>query len=110
MGFDLVINEFRELNGKNRVNVHNSFNCEQHCWAMIAVENLYHAEPCYLNGWREAIAKSNYWGNWSELERCMIFEVLGNSPEHKDILLNSSELVYGVINFGGNVYLTIRGK
>ncbi len=112
MALDKVINEFRRQHGRDEVVVHGSYNCEQHCWAMINANCVYHAEPCYLRGWSEAVARCRYMGDWGALERYLIFEILGKSQEHCDIMLNSHELNYGIVMYGnaGDVYLTLRGR
>jgi len=113
MTINEVINEFREQNGKPRVDNWNrvvSDYCTAHCWAMVSKGGLYHTEDCYLQDWSEAIAECDCFADWSCMERALIFDILGNSPEHRDVLLNSSEMAYGIVMFRYKVFLTIRGR
>lgn len=108
-----TINEFRQRNGKSRIENWNrvvSDYCQEHCWAMVSRGDIYHAETCYLQDWLEAIAVCGACMDWKDTERKLIFDILGTSDKHKEILLNSNEMAYGVIMFKGMVYLTVRSR
>ena len=107
-----IINEFRSLN--SRCPIQNwdkqiSHYCVNHCWAMVK-NGFYHAEPHYLNDWEEIIAVCSQREIWEDTVRYLIFATIGNSIIHREILLNSSEIGYGIIVCEGNVYFTIRGR
>lgn len=88
-----------------------SQHCKEHCWAMARESKLYHTPEYYLGDWKEAIAMSSYSGEEGHsLCAKLIFDVLGSSPEHSKILVESNELAFGLILHNYIWYLTIRGR
>jgi len=105
-----LINKFRSLNGVG--NVQNwdhglGLHCSMHCLAMTHRGNLYHADECYLDGCREAVAFIGYSDWWQDR---IIFDVLGTSEPHRKILLECNTMGYGYQYDNWKIYLTIRGK
>ena len=109
-----VINDYRSANGRGWVNHWDcvvSDYCKEHCWAMVRQDKLFHAPTHYLNGWSEAVARCSRGGeSWQELEYKIIYEVLGQSRPHAEIVLNSSRMAYGIAEMQGLVWVTIRGQ
>ena len=105
------INEYRKQHGKSPVDIDLQQNqwCHAHCWAMIRADNLYHAEPCYLQDWAEIVAMCNLEPDWVNVERHLI-SIIDSSEDHRNILLNANIIGYDVVAFRWNVYLTIRAK
>ena len=108
-----VINNFRSQNGKGYVvnwdNVVSQY-CTEHCWAIVRAGHLYHAESCYLNGWAEIVAMKSRDSDWRDTENNLIFDVLGKSNCHRNILLDYDIMAYGIIEWQLRVYLTIRAR
>jgi hypothetical protein len=78
---------------------------------MARAGNIYHAPDYFLNGWREAVAMMSYTGEEGhELCAKIIWDVIGTSKPHTEVLLRSSELAYGLVLHNYKWYLTIRGK
>ena len=107
-----IINQFRIDNGRPLVSNWDmlvSEFCRRHSWAM-AYKGLYHAESYYLNDWAEAIAMCGARELGQDVRRYLIYDVLGTSEPHRNILLYSEEMAVGMCNANGVVYLTIRGR
>lgn len=108
-----IINEYRTKNGKepmwNWDGLVSDY-CTGHSIAMANRNEIYHAEPCFLNGWGEAVAMSYCLPTWNDTMRHLIFKVFGESQEHKNIILNSETLAYGFITSNNKIFITIRGK
>jgi len=103
------INRFRAQNGIGPVeygdNLVNHY-CQLHCYEMARRGDAVHAPDHYLNGWSEAVAIMPYNEHWKDI---VIFDLLGTSEGHRDILLHSNKISYaGHIN-NWVVYVTIRG-
>ena len=108
-----IINQFRQQNGASRVLNWNqvvSNYCTEHCWAMAGRNELYHTEPCYLGNWSEIIAETYFDTDYKTTFQKLIYDIVGKSSEHREILLRSNELAYGVMHFKCKVYLCIRGR
>ena len=107
------INEFRQSCNKEPVKYWNRVlddHCLSHVLAMINSGELYHAPKDYLKDYGEIVACCDFRNNWDETFRYLIFEIIGNSLDHKKILLESQELGYGIMSDKGKVWITIRGK
>jgi len=108
-----LINQFRQINGKEPVRNWNRVlddHCLSHVLAMINSGKLYHAPEYYRKGYGEAVACCDFITDWETTLRCLIFDVIGNSPEHREILLESQEIGYGIMSDKNRVFITIRGK
>jgi len=108
-----LINEFRESCSKEPVKYWNkilSDFCLTHSIAMVNSGKLYHAPEYYRRGYSEAVACCDFITDWETTLRCLIFDVIGNSPEHREILLESQEIGYGIMSDKNRVFITIRGK
>lgn len=107
-----IINEFRHGNGRGHVDWYEDEmkNCELHSVAMASRGELYHAEPCYRRDWGEAIACSSIRGNWDDTMRFIIWDLLGKSEGHRQVLLNNRYLAYGYVTANNMIFLTVRGK
>ena len=105
-----LVNKFRSLNEIDNVQYWDdvvSGYCIMHCLAMIHKGEIYHAEQCFLDGWREAVAMINY---CETAEDKLIFDILGDSEPHRSLLLECNDMAYGIQYSNWKVYLTIRGK
>jgi len=107
-----IINDYRKDNGKEPIHhwnkVENDF-CEAHCLAMSNAGKIFHA-PDYLLGYRsEAVAMCSFGNDFNSTISYLILSVLNSSEEHRNILLDSRYLAYGVFVNNGAMYLTIRG-
>ena len=108
-----IINNFRSYHGKRPVwgwnNVISDY-CFQHCLEMAKRGDIYHAEPCYLNGWAEAVGVMSYNGDWHEAKRRMIFDNFGMSGHHRDILLNRDNMAFGIVVNNYKMYVCVRAQ
>jgi len=108
-----AINEFRAGHGIEAVyhfDGRESDHCFSHCVAMARRGEIYHAEPHYLQGWSEAVAMLSNDGSYEDTLRKAVWNVLGASDQHRDILLRCPVLAIGVYIADNNMYITIRGK
>jgi hypothetical protein len=108
-----IINEFRAQNGKEAVGHFDrevGGHCFSHCLAMARCGYLYHAEPHLLEGWGEAVAEGSYNGDFISCARILVFDALGKSDRHRNILLDHTVLAFGVFTNNHKMYLTIRGR
>ena len=109
-----AIENFRKHNGVHDFiswNGLQSHYCNEHCWAMARAGDIYHAPAHYLNGWREAVAMMSYSGEDGHATKGqLIYDILGTSELHRKILLECSELAYGLILHHYRWYLTVRGR
>lgn len=107
-----IINDFRQTNGKERIfcwdPAENDY-CLQHSLHMARINNLEHAPAHLLKGKAEAIGMSDFNIDTNNTSRFIIFELMGNSTRHREIILNYDNLAYGVFMHNWKVYLTIRG-
>jgi len=108
-----VINEFRASYGKSRVflwdSVQNDY-CWSHSLAMANRGAVYHAEPCFVKGWGEAVGMIAFIDNNDVSLRRLIFDVLGQSESHRNLILDCSHLAVGIVVHNYKMYITIRGK
>jgi uncharacterized protein YkwD len=106
-----AINDFRSENGKGRIfswNERENEFCVLHSLYMANNKISDHTPFCFLLHRAEILSVCDFMFNFRDTIRYMIFNLFGESPEHKEILLNSERLSYGVIVDNGKVYLTIR--
>jgi uncharacterized protein YkwD len=107
-----ALNDFRKSNDKNPVfswdPVENDY-CEAHCRYMAWHNHFEHTPEYLLKGKAEAIAMIAYGRDNEETIRRLIYDVLGTSREHKNIILNFKNLAYGFYAYNNCAYLTIRG-
>ena len=106
-----TINDFRIKNGKAPFyhwNPVENNHCEAHCWAMQRVGGLYHTSNIFLHDKAEAIAVCQWDEDLSTTISKIIWNIFGNSPGHKNVLLMDN-LSYGIAIFNYQVYMTIRG-
>jgi len=108
-----VINEFREFHWRPRlwmVDTLLSEYCYLHCLAMKGERKLYHALPQYLNGLSEIVAMCSHdkMDDVSSIYRKLIFECVGNSIEHKELLLTCAHFGCATAIDCNSAYLTIR--
>lgn len=104
------INRFRWQN--NRQSVRHTDRlvdeyCKKHCLEMARRHDVFHASECYLDGWSEAVAMMQYCDNWKDK---VIFDILGASEGHRDLLLNSDTIACADYVHDWTVYVTVRGK
>ena len=106
-----TINAFRKRYSKSNVIVDNKKNewCTAHCWEMVRQENVFHSIPQYHEGWGEIVAYCEECGSWNYIENLLI-NMIDNSQAHRDILIESDVIGYGIVCFKHKIYLTIRGK
>ena len=112
-GMIATINEFRRQNGVGPVehwDMRMANFCRMHCLEMARRGYTYHAEPCYLEGWSEAVACHSWLSSWKELQDRLIFDVLGSSESHRRILLNYNQMAYGLWSSNWMTYLTVRAR
>lgn len=106
-----AINDFRQENGKGRIfswdERENEF-CVLHSLYMAKTEIFEHTPFCFLLHRAECVGVCNFMFNFRDTIRYIIFNLFGKSEKHKEVLLNSERLSYGVIVDKGKVYLTIR--
>jgi hypothetical protein len=108
-----IINEFRASYGKSRVSLWDSVQndyCWSHSLAMANRGHVYHAEPCYVRGWSEAVGMIHFIDNSEVTLKRLIFDVLGGSESHRNIILDSSHLAVGVVVHNYKMFITIRGR
>lgn len=106
-----AINDFRSENNKGRVfswNQKENDYCQSHSLYMANTGRFEHTPFYYLLHRGEAIAVCDFMFSFRDTIRHMIFNVFGESSRHRDLILNSDRLSYGVIVEKGKVYLTIR--
>lgn len=107
-----IINEYREHHHKPRVfcwnGVENDF-AKQHCYYMAKIGRLEHAPDWCLNGKSEAVAMCTFRDDVHSTVRYLIFDIFHSSPEHRDIILHSSNVAYGFYLYNHIAYMTIRG-
>ena len=105
------INEYRQFHGKQPVNIDAQQNnwCQEHCWAMVRADNVYHTYPCYLQDWSEIVVVCSQEPDWGNVERHLL-ELIDKSEPHRNILLNANTIGYCVVAFRWKVFLTIRTK
>lgn len=105
-----MINEFRSSHGiepiKYRDHLIDHY-CMLHCFEMAKRCNIFHAPECYLEGWGEAVAIMQYCYDW---KKQVIFDILGVSEGHRDILLHNNKIAFAEHINNGIVYVTIRGR
>ena len=112
-GLIATINEFRRQNGIGPVehwDARMAEFCKNHCIEMTRRGQLYHAEPCYLEGWSEAVAMCSHMAKWEDTQGCLIFDCLGTSEPHRRLLLDKNCMAYAVWSHNWMVYLTVRGR
>lgn len=106
------INDFRYANGRSSVTWETwiSDKCFYHSREMALSSFFYHAPVHFLDGLLEAVCTSHIWLNKRDQIRYMVYELLGKSPSHRDLLLNSS--ILGGCDFIHNncMYITVRGR
>jgi hypothetical protein len=105
-----VINKFREANGRPPIQYCDALvsdYCKMHCLAMAREGRIFHAPDCYLGVWQEAICNIGYDNFWKDKA---IFDVLGSSAEHADILLNCNIIALSYYIENWRVYICIRGR
>jgi uncharacterized protein YkwD len=109
-----VINGFRRQNGRSDIwdwDFQVCEYCRMHTYAMIRENRLYHSEPYLREGWSEAVAMCDYGGgSIDDVKRRLIYDIIGNSEGHRQIVLDSNTLAYSLVINDGKAYLTIRGK
>jgi hypothetical protein len=107
-----AINDFRAQHGRGSASfVYDKYDhCFLHCLAMAQRDDVYHAEPCYLNEWSEAVAMSSFDGDYENTIRRIIFDVLGTSEPHKRVLLHNGELAVACFTSDYKMFVTIRGR
>lgn len=107
-----IINQFRKECGvkpaKFDLYDQNSY-CLAHCIAMAERGHLYHAEPHLLGDFAEAVAMCECVGDWGKIERSLIYDILGSSEQHKQVLLKD-ELACGLTFHDNKVWITVRGR
>ena len=107
-----IINEFRNKNGKERIfcwNPVENGHCFQHCLYMANHGYLIHAPEVFRKDKAEAIAISCFMEDNEKTIRYLLYECIGRSQEHKDIVLNYDNLAYGFYLHDYTAFLTIRG-
>lgn len=108
-----TINEFRRQNNKPPVlnwMSHLNDYCLLHSLEMARRKECYHSEEFYRPTYGEIVAKGSFLNNFGNSIRYMIFEVIGKSPEHRELLLNWNTMGYGYNVDKEEIYLTIRGR
>lgn len=107
-----ILNEFRGNNGKPHIfcwdPVQNDY-CEAHSHYLAWHDRFEHTPEYLLKGKSEAIGMSIYGRNNEETIRRLIYDVLGTSQPHRNVILNYSNLAYGFYVYDNKAYLTIRG-
>ena len=105
------INNLRAKYQRNPANVDWLQNdwCTAHCEAMAKQGDVFHAMPSYLNDWGEIVAQCWQFQDWNQCLDALI-NLIESSDDHRDILLNSERIGYGLKTANGKTYLTIRGK
>ena len=113
-----LIQEFRKENRKFPAQMdyyEEDQYCLFHCLHMTRIQEICHA-PEFLrqrNGYilSEACAGRNFAHNPNETLHLIIFEQLGKSPEHKEVLLESSNIACSLhMDFMNHfIFVTIRG-
>jgi len=107
-----IINDYRKDHGKQPIHnwnkVENDF-CEAHCLAMANAKQIFHAPGHFLGDRSEAVAVCSFGSDFNSTAYYLIFSVLNGSEPHRNILLNSNSLAYGVLVNDNAMYLTIRG-
>jgi hypothetical protein len=106
-----VINKFRQHNNQRPANFEggiDEYNCLLHCFHMATNERCIHT-PNYLMGKWEAeivgvIEYSDYWKDR------LVFDLWGNSVQHKEVLLSSNSFTYKYFINNYNVWAVVRGR
>jgi uncharacterized protein YkwD len=112
MIMERTINDLRTSNGRSNAhfNVQKAEHCFFHCLEMARRNEVYHAEPHYLDGWSEAVGMADFNGDYENSCRHLIFEGFAKSEPHRNIILNSSELAVGWFTSNYKLFVTIRGR
>ena len=108
---DRVIDHYRKANGVGYADWcdFECVNCLKHTWAMVKRNELYHAESHYLNGWCEAVAMCSLGGSFQDALYKVVFEILGTSKDHRNVMLMPYLACNSAI-YDGNVWTTVRGR
>lgn len=107
-----IINEFRNVNNKERIlcwNPAENDYCLQHCLHMSRLDRVEHAPEYLLKDKAEVIAMCKFVSDTNTTIKYLIFNVINESEEHRNVILNYENLAYGVYVHDYKVYLTIRG-
>jgi len=105
-----AINRFRlhhEVEPIRYTDVLTNHHCQLHCFEMAKRQTIFHTPEYYLEGWSEAVAMMQYCDQWKDQ---VIFDILGVSDGHRDILLNNNKLAFAGHIHDNVVYVCIRGK
>jgi hypothetical protein len=104
------LNEFRRVSCVHPIHGWDSrenWHCELHTFFMIRC-GVQHSPDIYLNGKAEAVCACPFLQSWDDTVGHVIFEMFGNCPDHRNILLMNN-LAYGVKGFQGRMYCVVRG-
>jgi hypothetical protein len=107
-----IINDFRRDNGSpwaNMTHYSEDNHCLLHCLHMTRVKNVCHAPEHLRPGKSEACAVRGFFHDPHETLRAIIYDQFGNSPGHRDILINSENLACAWIIDQYQVFVTVRG-
>jgi hypothetical protein len=107
-----IINEFREKNNKERIFAWNPIEndyCFQHCLYMARQSYLVHAPEFFRKNKAEAVAVCTFMEDNEKTIRYLLYECIGKSQEHRDVVLNYDNLAYGFYIYDYTAFLTIRG-
>ena len=112
MILEKAINDFRANHGRNNATFNRivADHCFAHCMAMAQKEEIYHAEQYYRRDWSEAVAMASLDIDYENCIRRTIFDDLGRSELHKNIMLNNQELAVACFVLDYRVFITIRGR
>lgn len=107
-----AVNRYRIAHNKYWIHVHDSFvsnYCFRHCEAMAIAGHIYHGA---FDDWQEVVCMKTFKEGYIEdVINQLVFDVLGNSQEHRNILLGDHHLIAGAAFVkDGLAYITIRLK
>ena len=107
-----IINKFRRKNGKDNIlcwnPVENDY-CLQHCMHMSRTRKLEHASDYLRSGKAEAVASCVFLDDMENTIKHLIYGCIGNSSEHRKVILDYDNLSYGFMLHDYVAYITIRG-
>jgi hypothetical protein len=108
-----ALRDFRKENGVYQNIVWDeklNHNCFLHTLEMSKQRNIFHAIPEYLEECSEAVCMCSWIYSMRDSIRYLVFSCLGQSEEHKKIILTKNIFGAHCMTQDGIVYLTLRGR
>ena len=107
-----ALNDFRRDNGIYSADFQSwiSEGCFEHCKSMAALNMLYHCPQELRWDLFECVSCCDIFLNDRDQIRHSIFQLLGNSPSHRNLILSASILGAAFLKFDNKMFVTVRGE